>query len=58
MDTNAQVSAFPRCCDIRHLHGMAELVQAHRYPLNELASGLGQADAACLKFRYSATANV
>jgi hypothetical protein len=34
------------------------LVQARRYPLNEPASGLGQADVACLKFRYSATANV
>jgi hypothetical protein len=37
---------------------MTELVQARRYPLNEPASGLGQADVACLKFRYSATANV
>lgn len=46
MYTDAQAATFPRRCHAGRLHGMVQLIDAGRDPLDEAASGLGQPDAA------------
>lgn len=55
VDTYAQPPAFPRRCHTGSLHRMVKLIDADRYPLDEVASGLGQPDAACVTLEQEDT---
>src|SRR5690606_21980786 len=48
MDADAQATPFPCRRHACGLHRMVELIDAGSYPLDEVASGLGQSDAACV----------
>ena len=48
MDTDAKPAAFSGCRHAGGFHRMVELVNTYGYPLDEMASGLGQPNAACM----------
>ena len=50
MDAYAQATTFSHRRHAGRLHGAVQLIDAGRYPLDEVASCLGQPDAACVTF--------
>ena len=45
MNAEAQAAALPRCRHASRFHGMVDLIDAHRYMLDEAATGFRQPDA-------------
>jgi hypothetical protein len=48
MDTDAKPAAFSGCRHAGGLHRMVELIDTGGYPLDEVASGLGQSNTSCM----------